>query len=62
MSELVEEYEAAQGIVPIEIRPGIFVRIHPIPHDLTCQEAEKIAFVVMAMVAQDTAIERLGDS
>lgn len=37
-------------ILPIEIRPGMFVRIAPLPYDLTKAEAEKIARVVMAMV------------
>jgi CRISPR/Cas system-associated protein Csm6 len=36
-------------IIPIEIRPGYFVQIMGIPHDLTAEEAEKIAAVVLAM-------------
>jgi len=37
---------------PIEIRPGVKVWIAPLPHDLTRAEAEKIARVVLAHVAE----------
>jgi hypothetical protein len=36
-------------ILPIQIRPDLIVQIAGIPHDLTREEAEKIARVVMAM-------------
>lgn len=39
------------GITPIEIRPGVFVRIVNIPHDLTKAEAEKIAAIILAYAA-----------
>lgn len=39
-------------IVTIPIRPNLAVRIAPVPHDLTKDEAEKIARVVMAYVAE----------
>jgi hypothetical protein len=40
-------------ILPIQIRPGLTVQIAGIPHDLTREEAEKIARVVMAMAMPD---------
>lgn len=36
-------------IMPIEIRPDYFVQIMGIPHDLTAEEARKIAAVILAM-------------
>lgn len=46
-------------IVPIEVRPGEFIRVALIPHDLTKEEAEKICRVVMAYVAPATPSEHL---
>jgi hypothetical protein len=37
-------------IIPIQIREDVVVRIHGIPHDLTEEEAAKIARVVHALV------------
>jgi hypothetical protein len=36
-------------ILQIQIRPDATVCIHPIPHDLTKAEANKLANVIMAM-------------
>lgn len=38
-------------IIPIEIRPGYFVRIMGITHDLSKEEASKIVRVVEAMAS-----------
>lgn len=35
-------------IITIPIRPDVAVRIHGIPHDLTAEEANRIAAVVLA--------------
>jgi len=45
-----EEFEARLGIVPIQIREDVTVRLARLPHDLTKAEAEKIGRVVMALV------------
>lgn len=37
-----------QELIPIEIRPGYYIRIQGIPHDLTAQEACRITGVIMA--------------
>jgi hypothetical protein len=37
------------AIMPIEFRPGQFVHIHGIPHDLTEAEAAKLAGVITAL-------------
>lgn len=39
-------------IVPIEFRPGCFVRIHGIPHDFTLEEAEKVSSIIMALATR----------
>lgn len=44
-------------VVPIEIRPGVFVRIAGIPHNLTKAEAEKIGAVIIAMGARPATPE-----
>lgn len=43
-------------ILPIQIREDVTVQIAGIPHDLTREEAEKIARVVLAMVASKVEI------
>jgi hypothetical protein len=35
---------------PIQVRPDLVIRIHPMPHDLSQAEADKICRVVQAMV------------
>jgi hypothetical protein len=42
-------WEAEHGIVPVQIRPDLTVRIQGLPHDLTQAEADKIARVVLAL-------------
>lgn len=42
----------ADQITPIEIRVGVFVRIHGIPLDMTQAEARKIGAVVLALAAE----------
>lgn len=37
--------------IPIEIRPGLIMRIYPIPLDLTTQEAERICRIIMAFAS-----------
>lgn len=37
-------------IIPIEFREGKYIRIKGIPHDLTENEANRIAEVIKAMV------------
>jgi hypothetical protein len=51
-----QHFEPA-GIFPIQIRPDLVVRIHPMPHDLTQAEADRICRVVQAMVLPAQAIE-----
>lgn len=46
-------------LLPIEIRPGEFVLIKGIPHDLTDEEARKIAGVVLAMAPSDLRVVKL---
>lgn len=41
-------YEAEHGVMPIQIRPDVIVRIHGIPWDLTAEEAQRIANVILA--------------
>jgi len=48
-AEIASAFETSHGIIPIEIRPGHYVRIHGIPHDLKRTEAEKVAGVVYAL-------------
>ena len=36
-------------VIPIQIRENLYVRIHGIPHDLTEDEARKIADVIKAL-------------
>jgi hypothetical protein len=50
------------NIVPIEIRPGVFVHIAPIPHDLTRAEAEKISRVVLAFASDRDGAREGGDA
>lgn len=40
------------GVIPVQIRPDLTVFIANIPWDLTANEADKIAAVVMAMAAR----------
>lgn len=40
-------------IIPVEIRPGLIVRIQGIPLDLTEAEANKIARVVLALAQKE---------
>jgi hypothetical protein len=53
-------------ILPIQIREDLTVQIAGIPHDLTREEAEKIARVVLAMAmpeverAENRQIGKLG--
>ena len=35
-------------ILSIQIRPGVIVRVHGIPHDLSWAEADKLASIVVA--------------
>ena len=44
-------------IMPIEIRPDYCVQIMGIPHDLTAEEARKIASVILAMASSRSAAE-----
>lgn len=46
-------------IIPIEIRPDYFVQIMGIPHDLTAEEARKVAGVVLAMAASEDGDYRI---
>lgn len=48
--------EADPVIMPIEIRPDYFVQIMGIPHDLTAEEARKIAGVILAMAPGEYVI------
>jgi hypothetical protein len=43
-------------IIPIQIRAALTVQIAGIPHDLTREEAEKIARVVLAMAMPDETV------
>lgn len=43
-------------IMPIEIRPDYFVQIMGVPHDLSPEEARKIAAVILAMASADYVI------
>lgn len=45
---------ASNRIIPISIRPDVVVRIADLPFDMTRQEAEKIAAVVIAYAQGDT--------
>lgn len=45
----VAEFEARSGVVPIQIREDVTVRLVRLPHDLTRAEAEKIGRVVLAL-------------
>jgi len=47
-------------IIPIEIAPDKFVRIHGIDHDITQEQAEKICRVVMALVASPSPTQDAG--
>lgn len=38
-------------IAPVEIRPGVFIHIFGLPHDLTHMEAQKLAAVVQALAS-----------
>ena len=44
-------------IVPITIRDGVRVRIEGIPHDLTQEEAQKIANIILAFAKPEEGIE-----
>ena len=46
----VEQFEADQNIIPIQIRKDLTVKIQGIPWDLTSEEANKIKNVVVALV------------
>lgn len=48
MSAKTDRFEALSGVLPVQIRPGVFVRVQGIPWDLTHAEGEKIAAVVKA--------------
>lgn len=54
-------YEYTDPTFPIQIRPDLVVRIHPMPHDLSQAEADKICRVVQAMVLPTDAPELLGE-
>lgn len=55
MSACKQTYGPADdAIIPVEIRPGLIVRIHGIPLDMTQAEADKIARVVLALANEDT--------
>lgn len=41
-------------ITQIPLRPGVVIKVLDIPHDLSVNEAEKIAAVVQAMVGPAT--------
>lgn len=51
----VSDFEAQNGVIPIEIRPGLVVRIQGIPFDLTPDEARKIVAVVTALAQPATS-------
>jgi len=50
------EFPMSDEPTPIEIRPGKFVLIQGIPHDLTAIEAKRIAKVVLAMIPEDLRV------
>lgn len=37
------------GVFPIQVREDLVIRLHPVPHDLSKAEAEKICRVIMAL-------------
>jgi len=47
-------------IIPVEIAPDKFVRIHGINHDISKEQAEKICRVVMAMVIPPSPTQDAG--
>jgi hypothetical protein len=48
--------QTTNEIVPVEIRPGIFIRIQGIPHDFSEAEATKVSNVVMAICSGNEEI------
>lgn len=44
-------------VLPIEIRPGVFVRIACIPWDLTPAEAAKVSAVVLAFATPAAVLD-----
>jgi hypothetical protein len=49
----VEGFEAEHGIVSIDIREGVAVKIHGIPKDVTQAEADQITAIIMAHAKKD---------
>ena len=49
----MDEFGPMQNtILPIQIRPDVTVLVQGIPHDLTKEEANKLAAVVLAMATE----------
>lgn len=52
-----KRYHYVDPTFPIQIRENLVVRLHPMPHDLTRAEADKICRVVQAMVLPAQGID-----
>ena len=48
----IDAFEAHMGIIPIQIRRDVVVKIHGIPYDLTREEAERLILIIKAHVMQ----------
>lgn len=45
------DYDFTDGIFPIQVREDLVIHFHPVPHDLSKAEAERICRIIMALAS-----------